>query len=143
MIWSFPSAACMERRASAGEALLNASDYQHLGSSYAMSELVTLHRNSVTNARLRTSIPNNLTIEEEGEKYLDHCGSLKRNTVDCLRGTEGREFYPPALFRRFAGSPYAKQNVAQQRRRSWTPTNQNLFISSQQQACFVLFVFGI
>lgn len=58
----------VERRASAGEAVVG--DYQQLGDSYAMNNLISLHRNSLNNTRIRSPIPNTLAIEEEGEKLV-------------------------------------------------------------------------
>uniref|UniRef100_A0A7E4W5C1 non-specific serine/threonine protein kinase n=1 Tax=Panagrellus redivivus TaxID=6233 RepID=A0A7E4W5C1_PANRE len=72
------------------------------------------------------------TVEEEGQSYLNHYGSFKRNTINA--GMSSLSGLPSgSLSSRHSRTPYAKQN-GNERRSSWASSATSAHLSAQQQA---------
>uniref|UniRef100_A0A914D6B2 non-specific serine/threonine protein kinase n=1 Tax=Acrobeloides nanus TaxID=290746 RepID=A0A914D6B2_9BILA len=122
-----------ERRASANEAMLGLNNYAHLLA--ACSTIGTSGTDQV-NGTIRASLQPQPqpSFEEEGESYLEHYGSSKRNTVHMIAGMSQGGFSPNSSQRH--RTPFYKQNSTE-RRSSWAAAATNTappHISPQQHA---------
>ncbi|VDK45824.1 unnamed protein product [Anisakis simplex] len=130
----------LERRASAGEAMFGVNGYEQLLSTSQQTatrqilngfdNLQAIGRCTSSSQTPSSRLTSVLTVEEEGERYLNQLGTTKRNTVHCISGTDG-----PCSTSRFMRSPYSKQSNGSERRSSWTSSTQHAsLVTPQQQA---------
>ncbi|KAE9555339.1 hypothetical protein FO519_001421 [Halicephalobus sp. NKZ332] len=137
-----------ERRASANEALLGLNSYAHLLAACSTIGMTATDRGINTPIAGQTPRP---SVEEEGQLYLNHYGSSKRNTIhDFPKNTLKLSIQDPqtgngisslnglptnSLSSRHSKTPYAKQN-GNERRSSWASSTSSApgYFSPQQQA---------
>lgn len=135
-----------ERRASANEALLGLNNYAHLLAACSTIGMTATDRPVNPPPVVTNQHP---TVEEEGQLYLSHYGSSKRNTIhdfpknafkfqmqDSQSGMSSMNGLPTnSLSSRHSRTPYAKQN-GNERRSSWASSTSaaTAHLSPQQQA---------